>query len=117
MSTEDDDPGLLDNVIFVHEACAMAIERAAALKRAIDTGAHNWGRWTFVREGGGQWLVLDGHYDIEITRIGEMGLAHWLIHLTEKNWVTPDDLGQLVLAVRDLVRIDLMKDPRQRAVK
>jgi hypothetical protein len=94
---------------------ASAEQETAALTRAIRRRGKRWGRWTFI-EGDRPFLMLAGRYTIDLNDIhGLADFGDWLIHLSEKRWVTADDLGNLVLAIGDLVRVGLMRDLRQRA--
>jgi hypothetical protein len=61
-----------------------------------------WGNWQWD----GKYITYnEGYhtYEIAMTRIDTAEkLGMWLTHLTEKNWITSKDLGDLVYAVDDL---------------
>jgi hypothetical protein len=66
-----------------------------------------WGKWkleSFTQDDGrpGAGLQIEG-YEIDLTRIDSASkLGEWMFHLTEKGWITPKDLGDLAMAVRQL---------------
>lgn len=73
----------------------------AELQRKCDDGTATWGRWTYNPTDPPS--IDIGSYEIVLERIDTVAkLGDWLMHMANKNWVTPDDLGQLVFAMRDL---------------
>lgn len=62
----------------------------------------NWGRWTL--NGRGTFWSLDiQHYYIDLNGItSNAQMNDWIFQLAGKTWVTPDDLGNLVLAFDDI---------------
>ena len=62
-----------------------------------------WGRW--VLDGKHLTLTEDSFpYGVPIDDCWELdGEARWLRHLSNKTWITAEDLGNLVLALNDLL--------------
>jgi hypothetical protein len=86
----------------------LALEKLA---RQIDA-AKTWGRWT-INHGNPPRLTLAGQYAIGLDDIhGLASFGEWLIHLSEKTWVTATDLGNFVLAIGDLIRIGVIQELR-----
>jgi hypothetical protein len=91
------------------ELCEAADRETAQLKSEIDAGTKKWGNWTYNANkppsiDHGRGLAA---YEISLDRIdNDAKLGTWLLHLAEKGWVTADDLGNLVLALRDLEQVE-----------
>jgi hypothetical protein len=83
------------------EMMADAERDREAMSRECDAGTKRWGNWRYNPS---EPPSLDhGGYQIVLARLDSTAkLGDWLLHLSEKNWVTADDLGQLVKAVGDL---------------
>lgn len=84
----------------LEELCQL---ESAVLKAAVDDGTKTWGNW---RYGPTDPPSIDYHpyrYEIVLTRIDTVSrLGDWLLHMSEKGWITTEDLGNLVKAVQDL---------------
>lgn len=65
----------------------------------IDSG--RWGSWVLDRS-----LIERGHLMLVHARTGysvSVGLpGDWVAHVAAKDWATAEDVGQLLLAIRDL---------------
>jgi hypothetical protein len=91
------------------EVCTL---REKALREAIDGGTKRWGKWRYSAD---EPPSIDHHdgtavYQIVLDRINTVGkLGDWLLHLSEKPRLTPEDLGYLVRAVEDLEQIGYHK--------
>ena len=69
---------------------------------------HKWGRWMF----NGQTLTLqcfmEGNdefviYEVDLDRcIDAPSIFDWVLQIAGKTWATPDDIGNLVLALNQL---------------
>lgn len=63
--------------------------------------AKRFGNW-FIHHGGVE-HSKNKDYWIAKNRIDtQRELVDWLAHLSEKNWITPEDMGNLVLAAADM---------------
>lgn len=64
----------------------------------------NWGRWTFNRRA----LTLDlgdGEYEVDLERCNSSAeVLDWICQVAGKSYVNSEDLGDLVLAINDLLR-------------
>lgn len=61
-----------------------------------------WGRWRLNGEGG-YWSLDIGSYYIRLDHIlTNAAMNDWLFQLAGKSWVTPEDLGHLVLAFNEI---------------
>lgn len=62
-----------------------------------------WGRWRY--DAHLQVLVHTGYpggYDIDLEEVHGAGdVGKWVLHLANKIWITPSDIGDLVGAIRD----------------
>lgn len=62
----------------------------------------NWGRWKLNGHGNNWTLDLE-HYYIRLDRItSNAQMNDWIFQMAGKTWVTPEDLGNLVLAFDDI---------------
>jgi hypothetical protein len=70
----------------------------------VGAGSKRWGRWRYSPTDPHSLDLIDGGaYEVVLDRLDTVAkLGDWLLHLADKNWVTAEDLGNLVLAVRDL---------------
>ena len=63
-----------------------------------------------VRRRGG-YIVLDGHYRIELTRIDSYkAMVDWVIHLSDKSWVTAEMLGRVCRIACSVNRIPIPRN-------
>lgn len=62
-----------------------------------------WGRWRLIRKTCELEHEGRGHYRVDLEDCGdEAQILAWALHLSQKNWVQPEDLGNFMLAMRDL---------------
>ncbi len=64
-----------------------------------------WGNWQYDADR----LVLDyvgkdGKYEIDLETCNDAWrIVNWVLQVASKNWVTPEDIGNLVLALEGVV--------------
>lgn len=62
-----------------------------------------WGRWSYRRSN--LTLVHDEGYEVDLERMETSAATlDWIAQVAGKGWATPADIGNLVLAIDDLVR-------------
>ncbi len=103
---------MIEKTLFVMtmaELFASVEKETFELKTALDAGQKRWGRWRFVPDGVPCLIIepIPGHeYDVAVDDLrGPVRLIDWILHLREKTWIQPADLGNLVYAVLDLARV------------
>jgi hypothetical protein len=65
-----------------------------------------WGNWYFIDDPACLVLTKDGYYayDIRVTDMTDSARTlDWIMQVASKSWVTPEDVGNLVLAINDLL--------------
>ncbi|AWM39795.1 hypothetical protein GobsT_18380 [Gemmata obscuriglobus] len=78
----------------------------AKLKTLVDSGTQHWGNWVYNPAEPPSIDYKPQQYEIVLTRIDSTAkLGDWLLHLNEKNWITAEDLGNLVKGVEALASI------------
>lgn len=79
-----------------------------ALRASIKARTKRWGPWRY--DGSKPASLHAGEYWFELSRINSHAkLGDWVRHIAEKVWGTPEVIGQLVMAVRDLEYAGLLK--------
>lgn len=80
---------------------AECLRKRELLERECEAGTKHWGNWRYNPE---EPASLDiGTYQIVLDRIDTVAkLGDWCLHMAEKQWLTPDDLGQLIKAIWEL---------------
>lgn len=125
MSIRSDAEYALKQLAVIKASCAKARIVSDCAQRATDALeriqssfpaasvelATEHGRWRYLRAGHGHpegdsdgpTLMLDGKYGFDADRIQtDAELGHWVLHMVQKDWVTAEDVGNLVRLVSDL---------------
>ncbi|HEV3436099.1 MAG TPA: hypothetical protein VG122_01995 [Gemmata sp.] len=90
--------------ISLSELCKRVEKETKELKTLIKRGEKTWGRWVYHADG--PYLELNNCYSIALDRITDLAaVGEWLLHLSNKTWVTNQDLGDLLYALKDLARV------------
>ena len=72
-----------------------------------------WGKWVYRSKS--LILVYEDHnrdfYEIDLEKCRDAAeILNWLLQISHKYWISPEDIGNLLLALDDLARGDLQAD-------
>src|SRR5438105_423087 len=97
----------MDRVKYMREGETSAgvstiVSAAEVLDWKAPAHGDKWGRWK-LNGHGGHWSLDLEHYYITLNDITTNArMNDWIFQMAGKTWVTPEDLGNLVLALDDI---------------
>ena len=87
------------------DLCDLVDLQTMRLKEDIDAGKA-WDNWSYNPSEPPSIDYTPYRYEIVLMRIANDGdLGAWLLHLVDKQWITAEDIGNLVLAITDLEQV------------